>query len=390
MKKPTLDTFYIIAPLELVEDLRHEIEEVWPFLLDEVGRPNLDPLILLQLQGGVEIQCRSIFGLQLNRILKLASRILWRKGFFKARELYQMESQIKSLEWSKWCKDGDNIKFSIAASESKVNNEKKIDEILNKILGKKYRIVKEGETQHFYIRHHQNEFQISKDTSGEHLHKRGLTLYKTKAPIRETLAAAGLKWMLADTSINEHSSLTWLDPMAGSGTHGAELISINSLSPREDYSYVEFSDAPKILKSNLFWQTHPLNQASSFKAIILADKDPHAIDVLRKNFAQIEFLKKSICEIDLFSIESRDFFKISEADKLFVIVNPPYGERLELKEPQVEFHKIISHLILKIKADRVGIWTPASVKEIKTEAKLVTKKSLKNGGMPVYFRIYKP
>lgn len=380
--------FFVVSPVELTDDLEIEIQESWPFLLDETGLPNTEKLEINKLQGGVEINCHPVLALQLNRVLKLASRILWRKELIKAREIYQLESQLKSLNWSKWCTENDRIKFSISASESKINNEKKIHEILEKLLSKKYKIVKDNETLHFYVRHYQNEFQLSLDTSGEHLHKRGLTLHKTKAPLRETLAAAGIRWMLNDKSVNEFSKITWLDPMAGSGTHVAELLSVDALSPRTEFSFLTFKEAPKILKSDSFWSHHPLARAQSFKKIVAADKSTDSIEVLHKNFKNQNLRNIRVFNLDLFSATNRSFYEIDENERLFIIANPPYGERLSLDEPRVEIEKMFNHLCKHLKPERIGIWLPLSMGEIKTEAHLISKKRLKNGGIPVAFHVY--
>ncbi len=381
------ERFFIIAPIELVDDLENEIVEAWPFLLDETGRPCLDPLILEKFVGGIEIECRPIFAFQMNRILKIASRILWRKRKIKAREIFQLESQLKSTPWSEWIPAGKKIKFSIAASESKTNNEKKIHAILSKLLSKKFQIVDEAEDFHFYLRHHQNEMTISLDTSGDHLHKRSLSVYKTEAPIRETLAAAALREMLADISSSELRSITWLDPMAGSGTHGAELLDYNSLSPRTNFSFFSFTEVPKILKSESFWLNHLWAAKNNFKNIILADQNPKAMQALRKNFTQSEG-NIIILERDLFLMDSRASYSLSRDEKLFVIVNPPYGERLGLTEPCKELSKILDHCWQTLKPQRLGFWSPVSAGELKLDAKLIKRKKIKNGGLPVYFSVW--
>lgn len=386
MPKPEI--FFIVSPPELVDELEKELEEVWPFLSDQTGRPCLKPLTKSKKLGGIEIQADPVLGFQLNRVLKLASRILWRKASFKAREIYQLEGQLKSLPWANWVSVGAKIRFTVAASESKTNNEKKIHGMLMRLLGKKYVFVDKDEDFHFYLRHHQNEMVISLDTSGEHLHKRGVSFHKTEAPLRETLAASALRFLLEDVPCSEFSSISWLDPMAGSGTHGAELLDYNSLNVREKYSFLNFKETPKILKSQLFWDHHSLAIENNFKNIVLADQNVKAVEILRKNFQRDLRGNTIILQKDLFLADSRSDYSLSSDEKLFMVINPPYGERLKLDDPRGDLNQILDHCWNQLKPQRIGMWTPAAVGDLHLQARLRLRKNLKNGGLPVRFSVW--
>lgn len=383
-----LEDFFIVCPPEITDELEQELEGVWPFLLDETGRPSLQPLVKMKVLGGLYLKTELVFGFQLNRVLKLASRILWRRASFKARELFQIESQLKSLAWSDWVSPGQKIKFTVSASGSKVNNEKRIEDMLSRLLNKKFKLVSDNEDRHFYLRHHENQMTVSLDTSGEHLHKRGVVTLKGEAPLRETLAACGLRWMMNDLAANEIKGLTWLDPMAGSGTHGSELLDYNRLGPRTRFAFQSFQEVPKILLSPLFWQNHILAQGMFFKNLIMADQNEEAFQGMKKNLESTAAEGVLLFKKDLFLSDGRDDYGISQKDRLFVIVNPPYGERLQLQEPRRELEKIHEHIWSRLLPERLGMWLPASVGDIRGSGRVMLKKNLKNGGLAVKFLVW--
>ncbi len=383
-----LESFFIICPPELTDELELELEEVWPFLEDESGRPQLTPLIKQKTLGGIFLETRPLIGFQLNRVLKLASRILWRRARFKARELFQLEGQLKSLPWTEWIPEGKKVKFSISASGSKVNNEKRIEDMLQRLLGKRLKVMKDHEDFHFYLRHHENQMTVSLDTSGEHLHKRGRVQFKLQAPLRETLASAALRWMLNDVSSSELNRITWLDPMAGSGTHGAELLDHRGLGTREDYAFNSFKEMPKIFRSPEFWKNHVLAKGIPFRNLVLADQSADAVNVMKKNFESCQERNIILLQKDLFSIDSRDDYGISRNEALYIVLNPPYGERLELSDPRKEILKMREQIWQKLQPQRLGLWVPASLGNLNFPEKLLQKRELRNGGIPVHFYVW--
>ena len=77
-----------------------------------------------------------------------------------------------------------------------------------------------GEEQAVLVRIEHDRCQISVDSSGPHLHRRGYKLESVEAPLRENLAAGML--MLADWDGTE----ALIDPMCGSGTLICEAAAI--------------------------------------------------------------------------------------------------------------------------------------------------------------------
>lgn len=86
--------------------------------------------------------------------------------------------------------------------------------------------------------------------------------------------------------------------------------------------------------------------------------------------------------------DGRDDYGISQKDRLFMIINPPYGERLQLKEPRAELEKIQEHIWTRLKPERLGMWLPTSVGDFRGQGRQTLKKNLKNGGLSVKFLVW--
>jgi putative N6-adenine-specific DNA methylase len=157
------------------------------------------------------------------------------------------------------------------------------------------------------------------DTSGEKLSDRGYRRVMSKAPMRETLAAA----LLAQTPYDGSQPL--VNPMCGSGTLAIEAALLGS------------GRAPGLLRHNFglkhvlgfdaeLWKEVRAEARAPFKPIqapiVATDRDPRVIDAARKN-------AKTAGVDSLIQFEVCDFAETPvPAGEGVVILNPPYGKRL--------------------------------------------------------------
>lgn len=379
------EKFYIVTPPELIDEAHQELLEILPLMKDMQGRPQIEKFKILEKEkGGIECEGDLVVALQLNHFLKIPSRILWRRLKIKAREAYQLESQIRKIPWGQWIEIGTKVALVISASESKINNEKKLAQMLATTL-KKFEVVEKDKAQILiFIRQLQNEMTISLDLSGRHLHQRGLLRFRTEAPLRETLAAAALRWMTKEITLAEQERLTWLDPMAGSGTHGAEILGLNQISPRESMAYEYLLETPVLYKKGQWKSNWPVS-VPSYQRLILSDKDSKAVEVLKKNFKQ----GVSIFQKDIFEVDSRKNFEIHADEKLFVIFNPPYNRRIEVSEGKGARESAL-HCAQVLNPDRIGFWIPQpDFKNFLIPSyELFGNHMLKNGGLSVVFAVF--
>jgi|TARA_B110001450_G_scaffold252807_1_gene275175 putative N6-adenine-specific DNA methylase len=163
---------------------------------------------------------------------------------------------------------------------------------------------------------------VSLDSSGESLHKRGYKTATNIAPINEVLAAG----LIMLSGWDGQSDL--LDPMCGSGTILIEAAMIACNIPpnllRNEFAFEKWTDWDVELFEKI--ENSLLEKTRDFHHNIYGiDKAPSAVT------KAIENVKNANLE-SFISIRHDDYFKTSKSntDFLHIIFNPPYGERLEI------------------------------------------------------------
>ncbi|HZE09442.1 MAG TPA: hypothetical protein VE110_11875, partial [Gemmatimonadaceae bacterium] len=187
--------------------------------------------------GDLDRICRS------NLWLRTASRVIVRLGRFHASTFFELERRAKRLAWERFLPPTGDVRLRVTCRKSKLYHSDAVAErVLAAISASATRDVgvrkessddeeigdgpsaNDGErtapSQLFIVRIVHDECEISADTSGELLHRRGYRQEVAKAPLRETIAAA----MVLASGWKGDSPL--LDPMCGSGTIPIEAAMI--------------------------------------------------------------------------------------------------------------------------------------------------------------------
>lgn len=154
-----------------------------------------------------------------NLWLRVADRVLLKMGAFPAVTFEDLFEQTKSLPWEDWItKDG---KFTVTGKsiKSTLGSVRACQSIVKKAvverLKEKYKtewFEETGPEFTIQIAMLRDMAQLTIDTSGSGLHRRGYRLQAGQAAIKETLAAA-----LVQLSFWNKDRLL-IDPMCGSGT----------------------------------------------------------------------------------------------------------------------------------------------------------------------------
>ncbi|MFH4968181.1 THUMP domain-containing protein [Gaetbulibacter sp. M240] len=164
---------------------------------------------------------------------------------------------------------------------------------------------------------------ISLDSSGDSLHKRGYKTATNIAPINEVLAA-GLVMLSGWDGQSD-----FMDPMCGSGTILIEAAMIACNIPpnlmRKEFAFERWQDWDVDLFETI--EGSLLKKTRDFHYKITGyDKAPSAVA------KAIENVKNAHLE-DFIQVKHEDFFKTQKAgeNKLHMVFNPPYGERLNIE-----------------------------------------------------------
>jgi putative N6-adenine-specific DNA methylase len=194
---------------------------------------------------------------------------------------------------------------------------------------------------------------VSLDSSGQSLHKRGYRMEATKAPMNEVLAAG----LILLTSWNPAKA--FIDPMCGSGTLSIEasLMAMN-IPPghfRKEFGFERWKDLDFDVWDQV--QLDGKNNILPFESLIVAgDNAGKSIAITKENLKSADLRDK----VKVIQTAFQDMEK--PADSGVIIMNPPYGERLDKDDDINNLYKEIGDT-LKTKWHGYEAWILTSNQE---------------------------
>jgi putative N6-adenine-specific DNA methylase len=197
----------------------------------------------------------------------------------------------------------------------------------------------------------ENHCEISLDTTGDHLHRRGYRLHHAGAPLRETLAAA----ILVRSGWNENVPL--VDGMCGAGTVPIEAaLMARGIPPGLNRSFL-FERWPSFAPSK--W-AHLCRKAREgvrdrpSAPIVGIDANGEAIEIAGGNALRAGLLED-------IRLECQDFFDFEPSRHGLkpgvLILNPPYGKRLEAVGRNV-YERLGVHVRAQFRGWRLAVLSP--------------------------------
>jgi putative N6-adenine-specific DNA methylase len=164
---------------------------------------------------------------------------------------------------------------------------------------------------------------ISLDSSGDSLHRRGYRRDTVEAPLNEVLAAG----MILLSGWNGKG--VFADPMCGSGTLPIEAAMIATATPpqqkRESFGFSRWPDFNRKMWEQVKKEADGKIQPFEFQ-IFASDKDVRA-----RNATAINVMSTGLENI--IQVEKMPFEKLlPPAEKGTLIANPPYDERLKMED----------------------------------------------------------
>lgn len=183
----------------------------------------------------------------------------------------------------------------------------------------------------FNLHIYKNNVTISLDSSGTSLHQRGNRIEQTIAPINEVLAAGLI--LMSKWDRESH----FVDAMCGSGTIVIEAASMAiNKAPNLDRSYFCFKNwknYDKTLFNDICTELELKISDFKFK-IIGSDNNKKSIFTAQNNVKKAGFSK--LIEIRETSIQKM----IPPMGRGTLIINPPYGERMETYQIDLLYKQI--------------------------------------------------
>ena len=265
-----------------------------------------------------------------NLGLRTAIKILKPIKSFRIRNEDDLYNQVYKIKWENYLQSSGTLAVDATVHSKEFTHSKFValktkDAIVDRfreISGERPNVDLRFPDLKINVHIDRNQCTISLDTSGESLHRRGYKTDTNIAPISEVLAAGLVLLSGWDGQSN------FMDPMCGSGTILIEAAMIACNIPpnlmRKEFAFERWKDWDvelfETIEESLLKKTRDFHHK-----IIGYDKAPSAV---RK---AVQNVKNAHLE-EFISVSHEDFFKTEKAndDKLHIVFNPPYGERLEI------------------------------------------------------------
>ena len=336
-------------------------------------------------EGGVEFKGKLQDCYQANLHLRTASRILLRIDRFKASGFRQLEKKVADIPWELYLPQQGVPHIHVTTKHCRLYHSDAIGQRFlagisnrwsNGSFSREKISLPQADTT-IFARGVDDRFTISIDSSGDHLHKRGLKQHHGKAPLRETQAAAAL--LLTGYKGTE----PLIDPMCGTGTFSIEAALMVKNIPPGWFREFAFRHWPSFSQKRwdyLKRQCETLFNIPRGPMIFASDQDSSACNQLEKCIQQNHLS-------DIISVAQKNFFdflpgQITDQTGV-VVINPPYGKRLgSLEKSERLFVAICDKLNQAYRGWKVVLLTP--------DRKLIKKMPFKLDALPFFHGGLKP
>jgi len=344
-----------------------------------------------------------------NLWLRTATRVLVRLGSFHASTFYELERRAKKLPWAEFLPPGGKVRVRVTCRKSRLYHSDAVGErVLSAIVGSASRVI-EGSAEEdrdaenadasetldapdfetrsvresaqlFVVRIVNDECEVSADSSGDLLHRRGYRQETAKAPLRETIAAA----MVLASGWKGNEPL--LDPMCGSGTIPIEAAMIaRKMAPglRRNFQFMNWAsfDAERW---NGVLESARAAVANFAGEIVGSDRDSGAVQAAARNAerAGVSENVRFFAEAVSGSIAAIDD---STRDSGWILTNPPYGVRVGESDDLRNLYAKLGSALKSKSGWRLGVLTSDSALVQQTRLSLRPRFSTSNGGIPVSY-----
>lgn len=324
----------------------HGLEDVLVNELMKLGARDIVPF-----KRGVSFTGDKGFMYKANLCLRTALKVLVPIYSFTAANEHELYDKMKEYEWEELMNTDDTLAINATVNSDEFDHslyvsQKTKDAICDRFVDKfsvRPNVDLDRPTLRIYVHIFRNQVNVSLDSSGDSLFKRGYRVDIDTAPMKEVLAAG----MVLLSNWQPHLPL--IDGMCGSGTLGIEAaLFANNIPPgvfREEFGFMKWHDFDKEL-----WDTIYDSCVNRIKDdmpnIISGDIDIVPLEMAKRNgaVAKVE---------DVIQYEHISFFDLMPTKPHgTILLNPPYDERLKMEDTNA-FYKQIGD---KLKKD-FGGWT---------------------------------
>lgn len=299
------------------------LEEVLADELKQLGAENIEIMTrALSFDGDKKLMYRA------NYELRTALRILKPIAFFTASNEDELYDGIQKIHWSELFNVEQTFAIDAVVSGGRFTHSQYVsykvkDAIVDQFrdrFGARPSVDTDAPDLRLNVHIYDDQCSVALDSSGDSLHKRGYRTIVDKAPINEVLAAGLI--LLSGWKADG----PFVDSMCGSATLPIEAAMFAMHIPpayfRKNFGFMKWADFDETLWNEVVKTANDKISEFDFD-IIGSDRSSKAIDIARQNIFEshlhkdIRLLKKNMDELE------------PPKGPGVLIINPPYGERLE-------------------------------------------------------------
>jgi putative N6-adenine-specific DNA methylase len=329
-KKPTKENYIAKTVSGLEEALARELEELGA----------VDVMVLKRavgFAGDRELLYRA------NYCCRTVLRILRPLARFPMTEQEDLYRGVSEIPWENFLEPDKTFVVDSVVSDSVFTNSQfvslrtkdAIADRLRKIWNFRPSVSLENPDIRVNVHIYKGDCDISLDSSGESLHKRGYRKSAGLAPINEVLAAGLIRLTQWDGSV------PFVDPMCGSGTFLIEAAMFANRVPagyfRESFSFMKWKDFdPELWHTVKEKADHAIVDTPGL--IYGSDISPRAARMAEENARLAGFankIKVEVCPLDKV---------VPYAEGGILVTNPPYDERMQMDDI-IGFYKTIGDVL---------------------------------------------
>ncbi|MEA3279028.1 MAG: THUMP domain-containing protein [Thermodesulfobacteriota bacterium] len=352
------------------------VEEAGAEELAELGAEDIAPEF-----RGIYFRADKSTLYRINYLTRLASRCLAPLISFNCHDTDTLYKKAKQIQWEDFFDKDSTFAVMGNVSDSNISHSKYASLRLKDAVADYFR-GKTGKRPdvsirnpdillNLHIRH--DKAEISLDTSGGALHRRGYREETVLAPMQETVAAAIIRF----TEWN--GSVPLYDPMCGSGTLLCEALMRQCNIPsgifRKKFGFEFLPD----FDGSIWKQVKKEGDASirelPQRLIAGSDLSEEAVDAARINIMGLNYGKNV-------RVERADFRELPAIEGQVIVANPPYGFRMGGDEDLEAFYKDLGDFLKqKCKGSTAYIYFGERRYIKKIGLKASWKKPIKAGGL---------
>ncbi|WP_413575540.1 THUMP domain-containing class I SAM-dependent RNA methyltransferase [Bdellovibrio sp. HCB290] len=368
--------FFASTARGLVEPLEQELKDLGLKVTDKTA-------------GGVYFESNWEGCYKANLHSRMASRILKPILDFTAYQPEELYNMILRHDFTKYIKPNQTLSIDVSVGDSKMSDQRFIamkikDAIVDQFrdkFGVRPDVDNYNPALRVVVRSVKNQFNVSIDTSGESLFKRGYRKDVGEAPLKENLAAGLIK--LSDWD----GKVPLVDFMCGSGTFMIEAAMMaKNIAPginRKRFGFMDLLNFESETWDKVVDEAIAGEKEEIETKFYAYDIDNKVLKSAKENAKAagvddvIEFRKESVATVE------------PPVEKGLIIVNPPYGARIGDEDNLRDVYRDMS-FTLKHRFKGWDAWVLSGNKELIADLKLKStrKHFVFNGNIECRFLKY--